>query len=295
MELIGRDGALRALDDVLAAVVVDGGRVALVGGEAGSGKTSVISAFVRRHPDAATWWATCDPTRAPRALAPLFDSARGRGARFGPMLRAGAPWQDLIEAVLDDLHASPTPTILVLDDAQWADAATLDLVRHVARRIHSIPCLLVIAYRDDELGAVHPLRKLWGALPHARVHRTLLPPLTAAAVDPMFRTAGWRTRDVHAAKVPGHRDVVAGARGMRPSTAGNPHQLTTREMEVLKLLCKGLRNSEIAGRLFRSVRTVDHHLEAVFAKLGVGSRTAAVTVALTTGMLEAYGHVRSAG
>jgi DNA-binding NarL/FixJ family response regulator len=80
---------------------------------------------------------------------------------------------------------------------------------------------------------------------------------------------------------------------MRPSTASNPHQLTKREMEVLKLLCGGLRNSEIASRLFRSVRTVDHHLESVFAKLGVGSRTAAVTVALTTGMLEACGRALS--
>jgi len=100
--------------------------------------------------------------------------------------------------------------------------------------------------------------------------------------------------DALRATVRRHRDAVAGSRGMRSSTASNPHQLTTREMEVLKLLCKGLRNSEIAGRLFRSVRTVDHHLEAVFAKLGVGSRTAAVTLALTTGLLEPYVNRRSA-
>jgi DNA-binding NarL/FixJ family response regulator len=99
--------------------------------------------------------------------------------------------------------------------------------------------------------------------------------------------------DAPAAPLRRHRGAVAGPRGMRPSTASNPHQLTKREMEVLKLLCGGLRNSEIASRLFRSVRTVDHHLESVFAKLGVGSRTAAVTVALTTGMLEACGRALS--
>lgn len=71
---------------------------------------------------------------------------------------------------------------------------------------------------------------------------------------------------------------TAGRRGlprrMRPSTQMNPHQLTTREIEVLLLLCEGLKNSEIAERLFRSVRTVDHHLTAVFIKLGVASRPA---------------------
>lgn len=66
-------------------------------------------------------------------------------------------------------------------------------------------------------------------------------------------------------------------RGMRTSTQTNRHQLTAREIEVLSLLCEGLKNSEIAERLCRSVRTVDHHLTAVFTKLGVASRTEAVT------------------
>lgn len=77
-------------------------------------------------------------------------------------------------------------------------------------------------------------------------------------------------------------------RGARPSTQTNPHQLTAREMEVL-LLCEGLRNSEIAERLCRSVRTVDYHLAAVFAKLGVASRTEAVTAALRAGIASQYG------
>ena len=68
-------------------------------------------------------------------------------------------------------------------------------------------------------------------------------------------------------------------RAPRASTLNNPHQLTTREIETLYLLCEGLRNAEIADRLCRSVRTVDHHLASIFAKLGVATRAEAVVMA----------------
>jgi DNA-binding CsgD family transcriptional regulator/tetratricopeptide (TPR) repeat protein len=81
-------------------------------------------------------------------------------------------------------------------------------------------------------------------------------------------------------------------RGARASTQTNPHQLTQRELEVLRLLCEGLKNSEIAERLCRSVRTVDHHVGAVFAKLGVASRSEAVAAALQSGLAAGIGSAR---
>ena len=80
-------------------------------------------------------------------------------------------------------------------------------------------------------------------------------------------------------------DGVRGVpRGGRASTRERLYGLTTRELQILTLLCAGLRNAEIAGRLSRSVRTVDHHVAAVYDKLGVGSRIEAIQLAQRCGL-----------
>lgn len=70
----------------------------------------------------------------------------------------------------------------------------------------------------------------------------------------------------------GDRASATRLRRPRPSTLRNPHGLTAREMEILALLADGLRNSEIADRLYVSPKTVDHHVSAVLAKLGARTR-----------------------
>ena len=69
-------------------------------------------------------------------------------------------------------------------------------------------------------------------------------------------------------------------RGMRTSTRSNAANLTGRELEVLQLLKEGLPNKEIAGRLFISAKTVDHHISAILYKLDVKSRAKAVNEAI---------------
>jgi DNA-binding CsgD family transcriptional regulator/tetratricopeptide (TPR) repeat protein len=76
-----------------------------------------------------------------------------------------------------------------------------------------------------------------------------------------------RLRDIGAASIP---------RGTRPSTRVNPAMLTSRELEVLRLLHADLTNNEIADQLYLSPKTVEHHVSSILAKLGVSSRRDAV-------------------
>ena len=81
------------------------------------------------------------------------------------------------------------------------------------------------------------------------------------------------TRRLHA------RGVRGLPRGSRPTTRRNPAGLTRRELEVLALLSEGLRNGEIAARLYLSVKTIDHHVAAILRKLDVRTRGQAVAAA----------------
>lgn len=75
-------------------------------------------------------------------------------------------------------------------------------------------------------------------------------------------------------------------RGIRKSTKGNSALLTVRELDVLDLLKEGIQNKEIAGRLFISPKTVDHHISSILTKLDTNSRSKAVTEAVKLGILK---------
>ena len=82
------------------------------------------------------------------------------------------------------------------------------------------------------------------------------------------------------------RGIVNVPRGPRPSTRANPSGLTARQLEVLGLLATGATNVEIARQLFLTPKTVEHHVGAVLAKLGVAGRAQAAERAQALGLVE---------
>ena len=183
MTLLEREPALEALEGALGEVAHGEGRVALLYGEAGIGKTSLVDCFARaRGQPGRTLWGACDSLHTPRPLGPVHDIAQQAGSALLGRLEAGAPPRVIFSTVLEELRQHP-PVIVVLEDLHWADAATLDLITFLGRRIRQVPALLVLTYRDDELGPDHPLRIVLGDLATSpAVRRIPLSPLSVAAV-----------------------------------------------------------------------------------------------------------------
>lgn len=197
MKLVERNALLEQLEGLLDDAGNGAGQVVLLGGEAGIGKTSLLAAL-RERAGAATWWGACDALETPHPLAPLHDIARGADTGFGALLASGADRIALFQSVLGEMQATTCPLLFVVEDAHWADEATLDLLKFVGRRIGQTRCLLVVSYRDDEVDAAHPLRGAMGVLPHASTTRLALSRLSAAAVDEMARNALRAPDGIHA-------------------------------------------------------------------------------------------------
>ena len=107
--------------------------------------------------------------------------------------------------------------------------------------------------------------------------RSALAELERLGAGPLGRAVRSRLREL-GASVP---------RGPRSTTRANPAELTTRELDVLRLVAAGKRNAEIAEALVVSRRTVDHHVSAILRKLGVRSRGEAALAARERGLVDA--------
>jgi hypothetical protein len=189
MELVEREGVLTELDSMLTEVGQGYGRLALVSGEAGIGKTAVVERFCRVHSDGVrVLVGGCDPLATPRPLGPLADIAVGVGGELDRLLDEGTDPTPLFHMFVRVLNSSGRPTVVVLEDMHWADQATLDLLCFLGRRVAQTRALVVVTFRDDEVEADHPLRVAVGNLPVAPVVRRLrLQPLSHDGVAALAR------------------------------------------------------------------------------------------------------------
>jgi len=173
-----------------------GGCIALIHGETGIGKTALVREFTRRQSGRRVLWGACDDLFTPRSLAPLHDIARQVKGSLLDALHSNASRDVIFSTVLDDLERG-TPATVVFEDMQWADEATLDLLKVLGRRIGRTRAMLVMTYRDNETGPTHPLRSVIGDLPREHIRRMALSSLSPQSVAKLARQAGQPPADLH--------------------------------------------------------------------------------------------------
>jgi DNA-binding CsgD family transcriptional regulator len=219
-------------------------------------------------------WGSCEALFTPRPLGPVYDIVRelGEWPLEGPP--ADADRTRLFAVLLDELRSRPT--VFVFEDVHWADEATLDALKYLGRRIDSTPSLIVLTFRDDEVGARHPLRLLLGELPSASSTRVSLSPLSPSAVDELARRAD---RSAH---------------GLYETTGGNPFFVTEvlaggggdiPETVLDAVLARAARLSEGGRRLLEAVAVVPGSIGIALLEELAGDDMQHLAECLASGML----------
>ncbi|MGD9987609.1 ATP-binding protein [Pseudonocardia sp.] len=279
MQLLEREHPLSVLLERAERCARGEGCVALVTGEAGIGKTVLLRAFAAQvRSTVPALWGMCDSLSTPRPLGPLHDVAARLDPRLPDLLRGATAQHEIFTAVLDAL--ATRPHVLVVEDLHWADEATLDLVRFLARRIAALPLLLVVSYRT-EVGAGHPLGAVLGDLVTSPDSTRLqLTPLSRSAVLELVADLGLDAAHVHR------------------RTAGNPFFVSQIVAQPDSPMPESVRDAVLAraAALDPSAR---HFLEllsctpepvggALLAALGITSAT--VEALGRTGLLDRHGN-----
>ncbi|MBV9592209.1 MAG: AAA family ATPase [Actinobacteria bacterium] len=190
--LVEREDQLAVLAAQLDQAVAGHGRLIFLGGEAGVGKTSVVSALAERalavvSEPVGVRRGVVDNLSPPTALAGLIEALPELS---GLVETSGTiDGRALFAAIRATLGA--TATLLVLEDVHWADEATLDVLRYLGRRLDGLPLLVIATFRIEEVSARHRLSTVMGDLATAPgVSRLLVEPLSVAGVADLIAGAG---------------------------------------------------------------------------------------------------------
>lgn len=275
--LLERAAELSTLVDCLEAVERSSrGQILLVGGEAGVGKTTLVRQFCEvRGESARILWGACDPLFTPRPLGPLVAVAQAAGGELEAVVESGAPYE-VVTALAHEL-SEQAPTVFVLEDVHWADEATLDVLRLLARRVETVPALVVASYRDDELDPAHPLRIVLGELTTSQnVGRMKLVRLSPGAVAQLAEPYGIDADELYRKSAGNPFFVVealaAGAEGI-PETVRDA------------VLARAARLSPAARTVLEAVAVVPLRAELWLLEALAGEAADGLDECLTSGML----------
>jgi DNA-binding CsgD family transcriptional regulator/tetratricopeptide (TPR) repeat protein len=196
--LLERESALASLRDYATQAQGGSGRLVLIAGEAGVGKSALVEQLRMDLPAVNWWWSACDGLSTPQPLGPLLDLADQLGGDLDDLCQAGADREQLFRALLRQVGQSGTLDVVVIEDVHWADGATLDLLRYLGRRLRDSALLLVVTYRDDALAADGPLRVALGDFASHRCTRRIgLTALSPQAVATLSAGSGLDAIDLH--------------------------------------------------------------------------------------------------
>jgi DNA-binding CsgD family transcriptional regulator len=198
MELIERAGVLSLLKNHLDTVAEGEGHCIFISGEAGIGKTTLVKKFCNeQQQDCLFYLGACDALFTPRPLAPVYDIIWQVRRDLWPNSHTIEERSELFLKLFHELKHKKETIVIVFEDVHWADEATLDFIKFLARRIGQLRCLFILTYRDNETNAGHPLRNVIGALSPGVFTRIQLQPLSREAVYKLADQKGYDAENVY--------------------------------------------------------------------------------------------------
>jgi DNA-binding CsgD family transcriptional regulator/tetratricopeptide (TPR) repeat protein len=245
--VLEREHEIAELADAAREAAEGAGSVVLAFGEAGIGKSSLVAA-VRGvlPPHGRLLVGYCDDLATPRTLGPFRDLVGSVGSELATALRQDS--DRVLDALRAELSWTGHPTVLAVEDVHWADEATVDALSYLIRRVAELPAVLLLTYRDDDLGPAHPLHRVLGLAARAsRLRRLALARLSEAAV---WRLAAPTRLDPHE---------------LYSVTGGNPFFVT----EVLASANIDTVPQTVVDAVLARVRRLDPDTQAALEQLAV--------------------------
>lgn len=191
--LLERENELMTLSVLSKRLLQNRGSVALVNGEAGIGKTSLLRQFRSQLGDEYDCrWGGCDPLDTPRVLGPFHDMAGLFTDNVQEALASGEAFSQILTPLLNEFKSVKRPVVLIIEDVHWADNTSLDVIKCLGRRITFLNLLMILSYRSEETNSSDGLKQVLGEFHSTDTHRINVRAISPAGVDKLAGKSGGR-------------------------------------------------------------------------------------------------------